>query len=132
MQHPQTALAPKIWYRLLLVAALLVCSASGHAAGWVKILRDTPADAFNDADLRMFLDTAKQVLNAQGTPQLTPWANPDTGSGGDFLVLKESQAKDGSPCKRVRFTVYAAKRSAKKATWTACKAGADWKLATAG
>lgn len=132
MQQPQSAPTSKLWRTLLLTTALVVCSTTGHAAGWVKILRDTPAEAFDDADLRMFMDTAKQVLNAQGTPQLTPWVNPDTGSGGDFLVLKDSVAKDGAPCKRVRFTVYAAKRSAKKATWTACKVGADWKLATAG
>jgi surface antigen len=103
------------------------------AAGWVAVLKNSPAEAFQDDDIRLFLDTAKSVLDAPGPPASVAWDNPQTGAGGHFLVIGESVARDGAACKRVRFGVYAKSRPEKSATWTACKdAQGRWRLATAG
>jgi surface antigen len=116
------------WASMLLVAVL---TAPAHANGWVALLKNTPAERFDDEDIVMFIAAAKTALDAQGEPQPVTWANPATGSGGSFTELGRSVAKDGSPCKRMRVAIYAKQRSEKAATRSACK-GADgrWRFAT--
>ena len=127
--RPSRSLFRSAWQKPLVLCLLLSFSAIAGAAGWVSILKGTPAETFQDQDLRLFLDAAKQALGAEETAQTVKWSNPDTGAGGDFLVLKQSVAADGSLCKRVLFTVFSSRQPAKKATWTACKAGdGPWKL----
>lgn len=123
----------KPWTRRCLALALFYACPFAATAGWVGLLKNTPAEQFQDEDIRMFLDSAKQVLEAPGPAQTVSWANPGTGAGGRFKVLSESVAKDGAPCKRVRVGVYATKAPEKSATYTACK-GPDgrWKLVSAG
>lgn len=117
----------------VLALVLSLCGSMVSAAGWVAILKDTPADKFQDEDLQMFLDTARQVLEAEDNSQPVDWANPDTGAGGSFKVLGRSKSAEGLDCKRVRFTVYATKRSPKSSTWTACRtAEGKWRLQGAG
>jgi surface antigen len=128
-RRPNTA----SWHRWLWLGALLAHSSLAGAAGWVAVLKNTPAEVFQADDLRLFLDTAKQVLEAPGPAQTVNWSNAATGAGGSFRVLSESVARDGGPCRRVRFSVYAPKRPAKTALWTACQIPTgQWKLATAG
>lgn len=116
-----------------LAIALSLSGSVVSAAGWVAILKDTPADKFQDEDLEMFLGTARQVLNADDNSQPVEWANPETGAGGSFKVLGQSKSPEGLACKRVRFTVYALKRSPKSSTWTACRtAEGKWRLQGAG
>ena len=132
MTHPSRSsrnIFRSAWQKSLFLCFLLSFSAFAGAAGWVSILKGTPAETFQDQDLRLFLDAAKQALGADELAQTVNWRNADTGAGGDFLVLKQSVAADGSLCKRVLFTVFSSKQPAKKATWTACKAGdGPWKL----
>lgn len=111
----------KILTHTLIAAALLGLGSSAMAAGWVKILKNTPAEAFEDEDLRMFMDNARQTLDAEGEPQLAKWSNPATGAGGSFKVLKQMSAKNGAACKRVHLTIYAKSRAEKGATATACQ-----------
>jgi surface antigen len=124
----------KNWARRSIAIALLCAGPyAGADAGWVALLKNTPAEKFQDDDIRMFLETARQVLEAPGPAETVSWANPETGAGGRFKVLGESVAKDGAPCKRLRFGVYASKAPEKSGTWTACKAAdGRWKLVTAG
>ena len=122
----------KIAFASIVVAAALAPAAQVHGAGWVQVLKDTPAEHFDDEDIKMFVDAAKAALEAEGEPKPTSWSNPATGSGGTFTEVKKTTAKDGSPCKRVRFSVYARKRSEKFATWTACKDGSGrWRVVSA-
>jgi hypothetical protein len=107
---------------VVLLAALLAMPV--HASGWIALLKNTPAERFNDEDIGMFMTAANDALNADGDPKPVAWANPATGSGGSFTELSRSVAKDGTPCKRVRVATYAKGRSEKAATWKACK-GAD-------
>lgn len=133
MTHQPTKSTFITLQRTLIACALLFYGAFANAAGWISILKNTPAETFQDQDLRLFLDTAKQVLEADTEAQTVTWSNPDTGAGGSFLVLGQSIAKDGSLCKRVLFSVYATKSPARKAIWTACKsAKGQWQLTKAG
>lgn len=119
----------RIWVRRCIALALVCASPLVPAVGWVMLLRDTPAERFEEDDIRMFLDTAKQVLEATGPAEVVAWSNANTGAGGRFRVLSETVGKDGAPCKRVRIGVYATRAPEKAVTWTACRApDGRWKL----
>lgn len=123
------------WLRRLLGASLVAAStAAAAAAGWVMLLKDTPAQKFQDDDLRMFLEAARDALNAEGPPKPVEWSNPKNRTGGSFLVIGES-VREGMPCKRLRFSTYAPgypNPPRSSTTWTACKnAEGRWKLADA-
>lgn len=113
-------------------AVLLFMALPSQAAGWVSILKNTPAEAFDDEDLKMFLSAATKTLNAEGKPEKVSWNNPASGAGGHFQEIGQSVSKSGLSCKRVRFGIYAQNRAEKTAVWTACL-GKDgrWLLSSA-
>ncbi|HJY77751.1 MAG TPA: hypothetical protein VKE95_14035 [Burkholderiales bacterium] len=82
------------------VCALAVSPAS--AQNWVTLLKNTPAESFDDEDLRLFLDTARKVLDG-GAPESEPvsWENPKSRNRGDMTVLRNFESK-GRSCKEVR------------------------------
>jgi surface antigen len=112
----------RLAFAAMLLAATLATPV--YANGWIALLKNTPAERFDDEDIGMFVAAAKTALDAEGEPKPVAWSNPATGSGGSFTELDKSVAKDGSPCKRLRITTYAKGRSEKAATWSACK-GSD-------
>jgi hypothetical protein len=102
------------------------------SAGWVAALKNTPAESFEESDLRLFLDSAGQLLKAEGQPEPISWSNPDTGAGGRFELVERSTNAQGQSCKRVRFSVYSRQRAAVTTTWTAClSAQGRWQLTQA-
>lgn len=119
---------------LVLFMAAAAPLAFAGTGGWVSVLKDTPAEQFDDEDLKMFLEAARSALNADTTPpQPVAWSNPDTGAGGRFLELKRSTMAGGAPCKRIKVSVYAKNRSEKSSTYTACKnAEGKWRLTSGG
>lgn len=127
--------APPTWSFALSTAVVLgalAWSPPAAAAGWVAALKNTPAEAFDDEDLRLFLASAGQVLNAEGPAEELKWDNPATGAAGRFKELGRSRTKDGQPCKRVQFWVSAKRRAEKGAIWTACKSPEGrWQLTAA-
>jgi surface antigen len=116
------------------LAALLIalaCSAA-WSAGWVAVLKNSPAEDFDDEDIQLFLANAKTALDAPGT-QPVAWVNPRTGSGGTFEVIGQPKAQSGAECKRVRMTLRSKKQQGNPSTLTACKdADGRWRLAKAG
>jgi surface antigen len=115
--------------RALGLAFLLGLSLPLHAAGWIAVLKDTPAERFDEEDLGLFAAAAKSALNAGDGAQPVVWSNPSTGSGGSFTELGHSVGKGGEPCKRMRISVYARQRPERSVTWTACRDGTGhWQL----
>ncbi|HEY2558696.1 MAG TPA: hypothetical protein VGI48_03195 [Caldimonas sp.] len=122
--------------RALLSAAIgagLIAACTGAAAvGWVALLSKTPAEKFQEEDLRMFLESARDTLNAEGPPKPVEWSNPKNGTGGSFLVVGDL-ARNGMACRRLRFSTFAPgypNPPKVTTTWTACKnPEGKWKLA---
>lgn len=85
--------------RFALVFLLLV-SATANAQ-FVALLKNSPAELFDDMDLRIFLDTARRALDEGAEDKAFAWKNPDTGHGGEFTVLKRFEAK-GRDCRQLR------------------------------
>src|SRR5262245_37868162 len=50
-------------FTALLGAACALFASGAAAQNWVTLLKNTPAESFDDEDLRLFLDTARKVLD---------------------------------------------------------------------
>ena len=92
----------KLLATILFAAACALALPSASAQNWVTLLKNTPAESFDDEDLRLFLDTARKVLDG-GAPENQPvaWENPKSRNRGDMTVLRNFESK-GRPCKEVR------------------------------
>lgn len=109
-------------------AALLLLGAAGPAIAlnWVPLLKNSPAERFDEDDLEMFITSARKAVNETPDNQTVTWENPDTKAHGDITVLKTFD-KDGKTCKRVRVRNEAGGRKASSVV-DACKVGAKWRL----
>jgi hypothetical protein len=87
----------------LTAAFAVACAlATGAAdAQFGPLLKNSPAELFDDMDLKIFLDTARRVLDEGAQNQTVAWKNLDTGHGGDMTVLKSFEWK-GRRCERLR------------------------------
>jgi surface antigen len=120
-------------HRLLVALIIGAASPLVAAAGWGALLRNSPAEDFNDEDLRQFLTAAKQVLDAPGPPQTQEWRNAESGAGGNLLVLGRPKVQGFEECRRTRITLYSRKRQGNPSVFTACKdPGGRWLLVGAG
>ena len=118
--------------RALMVLLIAVGCSAAWSAGWVSVLKNTPAEDFDDDDIQLFLVNAKTALDAPGTEPVA-WVNPRTGSGGSIEVIGQPKAKSCAECKRVRLKLYSKKQQGNPSILTACKdADARWRLAKVG
>ena len=83
-----------------LCAAVLLTASTASAAGFTGLLKGSPAELFDDADLHLFLDAARKTLDEGDENQSFAWQNPKNGHRGQFTVLKRFASK-GRPCKQV-------------------------------
>lgn len=115
--------------RLLIALALAAASTTAPAQNWIGLLKNTPAERFDEEDLRLFLDASRKMLNEGADGQTQAWENPKTRARGDITVLKSFESK-GRPCKevRVRNEVPGRKGSGKLSL---CKVDDKWRLLSA-
>ena len=85
----------------VLVALVLSLASLTASAQFVALLKNSPAELFDDMDLRIFLDTARRALDEGAENQAVAWKNPDTGHGGDFTVVRNFESQ-GRKCRQVR------------------------------
>jgi surface antigen len=101
-------------------ALMLTClmtlglSASVYAVNWVPILKDTPAEKFNEDDMRIFLDTAKKAMNELPDGKSLTWENPETKAHGTIMV-EMTGTRRGQTCRRLSIENVAGNREAKTA-----------------
>ncbi|HKU48294.1 MAG TPA: hypothetical protein VJQ58_15535 [Burkholderiales bacterium] len=99
------------------------------AQNWVTLLKNTPAERFDEEDLRIFMDTARKALDEGKANQELTWENPKTRARGTFTVLRVFEWKS-HPCKEVR--VYNETPGRKGANDRAlCQVDGKWRLVTA-
>jgi len=111
---------------LSLSLALASFVTSAMALNWVPLLKNSPAERFDEDDLQLFIATARKVMNEAPDHQTVGWENPDTKHHGDLTILKSYQ-KDGRTCKRVRVRNEADGRKASSLV-DACKVDGKWRL----
>ena len=112
--------------RALLAAVLATVCTMAWGAGFVGLLKGSPAELFDDADLHLFLDAARKTLDEGAENQSFAWQNPKNGHRGQFTVLKRFESK-GRACKQVRVHNEAAGRKSDM-RHNACIVNGAWRL----
>ena len=113
----------------LLGAACALFAPGAAAQNWVSLLKNTPAERFDDEDLRLFLDAARRTLNEAPDNQPVTWENPKTRSRGEITVVRSFESK-GRPCKEVRVRNEAGGRKADNRP-VVCKVDERWRFVSA-
>ena len=112
--------------RAFLFSALFFMSSVAMAQNWVGLLKNGPAERFDEEDLRLFMDTAQKAL-AQGKDHETlSWENPKTRARGDITVLRSFEWKANS-CKEVRIRNQAQGRKG-DVNFGMCQVEGKWRL----
>jgi surface antigen len=83
--------------------AILLAAFSGAVAAqnWVGLLKNTPAERFDEEDLRIFMDKAGHALDQGKEKETTTWENPKTRARGDITVVRNFENK-GRSCRELR------------------------------
>ena len=115
--------------RLIVLILAALCANPALAQNWIGLLKNTPAERFDEEDLRLFLDTSRKALNEALENQALTWENPKTRAGGDITVLKSFESK-GRPCKEVRVRNRAQGRKGDNKL-SLCKVDDKWRLLSA-
>ena len=84
-----------------LAALVLALASTAASAQFVTLLKNSPAELFDDMDLRIFLDTTRRVLDETGEDKPVAWKNLDTGHGGELTVMKRFES-NGRQCRLLR------------------------------
>jgi surface antigen len=96
------------------------------AQNWVGLLKNTPAERFDDEDLRLFLDTSRKALAEGKDNETMSWENPKTRARGDITVLRRFEWKT-HPCREVRLNNEAQGRKG-TSTLGLCQVDGKWRL----
>ena len=114
-----------------LLIALLIAAATppALAQNWVGLLKNTPAERFDEEDLRIFMDMGRKALNETPDGQSVTWDNPKTRARGEITVLRTFESK-GLPCKEVRVRNQAGGRKGDNKL-NLCKKDDKWRLLSA-
>ena len=112
------------------VASALALCGSAAAQNWVGILKNTPAERFNEEDLRLFLDASKKALNSD-TPagDAVKWQNPVSGARGELKVIKLFTWHDHA-CRQIRVSNEAGDRKGSNVL-NLCQVEGKWKVLSA-
>jgi len=106
---------------------LILCFACAPAlAQWVGMLKNTPAERFDEEDLRLFLDAGRKTLNELPVGETIRWENPGTGSRGDLTLRKSFEWKQ-HPCREVGVHNEAGGRKASNVL-NLCKIDGKWRI----
>lgn len=114
------------WILAVLIAVAAVPAA---AQNWIGLLKNTPAERFDEDDLRLFMDNARKALAEGKVNETSSWENPKTRARGDITVLRTFESK-GMPCKEVRVHNEAQGRK-NTSKLSLCQVEGKWRLLSA-
>ncbi len=113
-------------WRGLGAAALAIAALPVAAQNFHGLMKDTPAEKFNDVDMRLFNQAAAKALTEAALGETVSWENPVSRNRGDMKVLKVFTWKD-NPCRQVRVRNQAGDRKASNAL-NVCRVSDKWRL----
>ena len=120
--------------RYLIALALAVglgLAAPAWSLNLTPLLRDTPAEQFNEQDYALFDAALIKALEKLPADASATWENPQTGSSGSSTVLKTFE-HGGQACKRVRIENRARNRTGSTVFDFCQQPDGRWALAPAG
>jgi surface antigen len=114
-----------VWRRLG-ITALAVAVLPAAAQNLHGLMKDSPAEKFNDEDVRLFNQAAAKALNEAVVGETVRWENPASQSRGELKVLKIFTWRD-QPCRQVRVRNQAGDRNATNSL-NVCRVSDRWRL----
>ena len=96
------------------------------AQNWVSLLKNTPAERFDDEDLRLFMDNGRKALAEAKVNETASWENPKTRARGSIKVLRDFEHKK-MPCREVQMYNEAQGRK-NTSTLSLCRLEGKWRL----
>ena len=87
--------------RTTLIIALLLFSPVSNAQNWIGLLKNTPAERFDEEDIRLFMDLANKTLAEGKENETAKWENPKTRAKGAMTVVRNFENK-GRACRELR------------------------------
>ena len=115
--------------RALLLIAFLVASPLATAQNWVALLKNGPAERFDEEDLRIFMDTGRKALNEAADNETLRWDNPKTSARGEITVVRRFEWKT-HPCRELKIHNEAQGRKG-DSTLNLCQVEGKWRLLSA-
>ena len=112
--------------RGLCVTVLAIAALPAAGQNFHGLLKDTPAEKFNDEDMRLFNQAAAKALTEAAVGETVRWENPASQNRGDMKVLKVFTWKD-QPCRQVRVRNQAGDRKASNSL-NVCRVSDKWRL----
>ena len=112
--------------KAFLTIVLALVAAPVAAQNWVGLLKNGPAERFDEEDLRIFMDTARKVLAEGKDNEKVSWSNPKSSARGDITVLRSFEWK-ANPCKEVRIQNQAQGRKG-DVTFGMCSVDGKWRV----
>lgn len=112
--------------KLLFAIVLAAASSAAGAQNWVGLLKNTPAERFDEDDLRIFMDSGRKALNETPDGKTLTWENPKTKAYGEITVVRTYETK-GMPCKELRVHSEAGGRKG-DSQLNLCKLDGKWRL----
>lgn len=121
--HHGSRLAP------IVAAWMVTLCAPAAAQNWIGLLKNTPAERFNDEDIKLFLDASKKALGDTPAGESVKWQNPVSGARGELKVVKLFTWQD-HPCRQIRVTSEVVDRKGSNVL-NLCQVGGKWKVLSA-
>ena len=87
--------------KLVVLVMLALAMPVAHAQNWIGLLKNTPAERFDEEDLRLFMDLARKALDQGKENETLSWENPKTRARGDMTVVRNFESK-GRSCRELR------------------------------
>jgi len=115
----------KQWAPIVAAALVALCT-SASAQNWVGLLKNTPAELFNEEDLRLFLEASKKALGDTPAGEAVKWQNPVSGARGELKVIRLFNWHD-HPCRQIRVSSEAGDRKGSNLL-NLCQVEGKWKL----
>jgi len=119
------AVLPRL-HRAACAVVFVLLAVPAAAQNWVGLLKNTPAERFNEEDLKLFLEASRKALGDAKAGESITWQNPVSGSRGELKVIKTFTWQD-LPCRQLRVTSETTDRKG-SSVLNLCNVQGQWKL----
>ena len=119
------AVLPRL-HRAAWAVALAWLAVPVAAQNWIGLLKNTPAERFNEEDLKLFLEASRKALGDAKAGESITWQNPVSGSRGELKVIKTFTWQE-LPCRQLRVTSETTDRKGSNVL-NLCNVQGQWKL----
>jgi surface antigen len=117
--------------RVVALACFVAWSAPAAAASMAGALRGSPFQFFTEEDTRVFIDTARALVDEEKPGDGKRWANEASGAWGTMAVTR-SFRRSGAPCREIRGENTARARTEAFRLVVCRNPQGEWKIASSG